>query len=143
MSASTELRRSIETCELHHAQYEEHYQYFRERVDDALAGFSPRIEWMIGPSRAGKTMILNALEREYPATRTDGVRRVPVLKVAINPSVSPKQFPESVFKALKVPLPKKTNSAGDMHDRMCEQLKLVHTKVMLLEEASLLISTQN
>ncbi|MBT9456723.1 MAG: TniB family NTP-binding protein [Burkholderiaceae bacterium] len=136
MNSAAELRRSIETCRLYHTIYEGHYQWLKERIDDALEGFSPRIEGLIGPSRAGKSMVLDALEQAYPPTRVDGVRRVPVLKVKLPPAISPKLFPAELLKALKVPIPNRVKSSGELLGRVTEQFKLAGTRVLLLDEAS-------
>lgn len=136
MNSATELRRAIETCRLYHSIYEEHFQWFKERIDDALNGFSPRIEGLIGPSRAGKSMILDALEQAYPSSRVNGVRSVPVLKVKLPPSISPKLFPAELLRALKVPIPAKVRTSGELLGRVCEQFRLADTRVLLLDEAS-------
>jgi hypothetical protein len=136
MTGAADLRRSIEGCRLHHAAYDEHYQWLKDRIDDALAGFNPRIEGLIGPSRAGKSMVLEALAQQYPATRTGGVRTVPVVKVKLPPAISPKLFPAHILKALGVPVPSKGQSSGALLDRACEQLRLAKTRVLLLDEAS-------
>lgn len=136
MNRAAELRRSIETCRLSHAAYAEHYRWLKDRIDDALDGFSPRIEGLIGPSRAGKSMLLEALEQDYPATRINGVRAVPVLRVKLPPAISPKLFPAELLKALQVPIPAKVKSSGELLGRVCEQFKLAGTRVLLLDEAS-------
>lgn len=136
MNSAAELRRSIETCRLYHSIYDGHYRWFKERIDDALEGFSPRIEGLIGPSRAGKSMILDALEQAYPPTRFDGVRRVPVLKLKLPPSITPKLFPAELLKALKVPIPNRVKTSGELLGRVTEQFKLAGTRVLLLDEAS-------
>lgn len=135
MNSAAELRRSIETCRLYHTIYGEHYQWFKARIDDALDGFSPRIEGLIGPSRAGKSMVLDALEQDYPPQRVNGVRRVPVLKVKLPPSITPKLFPAELLRALKVPIPGRVN-AGELLGRVREQFRLAGTQVLLLDEAS-------
>jgi len=136
MNSAAELRRSIETCRLYHAIYDEHFQWFKARIDDALDGFSPRVEGLIGPSRAGKSMVLDALEQEYPPTRVDGVRSVPVLKVKLPPSITPKLFPAELLKALKVPIPARVRTSGELLGRVREQFQLAGTRVLLLDEAS-------
>lgn len=137
MNSAAELRRSIETCRLSHAIYEEHFQWFKERIDDALyGGFSPRIESLIGPSRAGKSMVLDALEQAYPPSRVNGVRSVPVLKVKLPPSISAKLFPAEILRALKVPIPARVRTSGELLGRVCEQFRLAGTRVLLLDEAS-------
>lgn len=136
MRSAAELRRSIETCRLFHTIYEDHYQWFKARIDDALDGFSPRIEGLIGPSRAGKSMVLDALEQAYPPIRVNGVRRVPVLKVKLPPSITPKLFPAELLKALKVPIPTRVKTSGELLGRVREQFHLAGTRVLLLDEAS-------
>ena len=136
MNNASELRRSIETCRLYHTIYEEHYQWFKERIDDALEGFSPRIEGLLGPSRAGKSMVLDALEQAYPPSRVNGVRAVPVLKVKLPPAISPKLFPAELLKALKVPIPTRVQTSSELLGRVREQFHLAGTRVLLLDEAS-------
>jgi hypothetical protein len=139
MNAATELRRNIETCELPHPAFLEHHKALQRRIEDALAGYAPRLDWVVGPSRVGKSMLLNALARDYPATKVDGGRRVPVLTVPISPSISPMLLPMSVLTALGVPLPQRGITSGIMFNRMADQLKLARTQVLLFEEASHLV----
>lgn len=136
MTSAAELRRSIETCRLNHTLYDEHYRWLKDRIDDALDGFSERVEGLIGPSRAGKSMLMEALEQDYPAIRVDGVRRVPVLRVKLPPAITPKLFPAELLKALKVPIPNRVKTSGELLGRVTEQFKLAGTRVLLLDEAS-------
>lgn len=136
MSSSTELRRAIETCELRHLLYVEQYDRLRDRVDDALAGHLPRVEALIGPSRAGKSMILTALARSYPKVRTAGVMSAPVLRAAISSWVSPREFPVEVLEALGIRVPRTIRSVGERFKLLRLQLQLAGTKVLLLEESS-------
>lgn len=139
MNAARLLRRELEGCELKHSAYSNQHQKLTARIDDALEGFSPRIEWVVGPSRVGKTRLLESLDREYPETKINGRRQVPVLMVPLVPGVSPIMLPTSVLKALKVPLPTRGLTSGLMFNRMVDQLRLAGTKVLLIEEASHLI----
>lgn len=139
MSAARELRKRIEECELPHAAFAEHLTALRCRADDAMEGFAPRLECVVGPSRVGKTMLINSLLREYPETRANGVRRVPMLRVPVSPSISPMLLPMSVLKALGVPLPQRGITSGVMFNRMADQLVLAGTRVTLFEEASHLV----
>ncbi|WP_342133587.1 TniB family NTP-binding protein [Hydrogenophaga sp. OTU3427] len=139
MNAARELRRSIENCELRHRAFMQHHDFLSERIQDALAGFAPRTEWLTGPSRVGKTMLINALAREHPATKVAGVRQVPVLVVPIPPNISPVLLPVSVLTALGVPLPQRGITSGVMFNRMADQLKLAQTRVVIFEEASHLV----
>lgn len=139
MNAALELRRSIETCELPHAAFVEHLNFLKRRADDAIEGFAPRLEGVLGPSRVGKTMLINALERAYPPSKIDGVRHVPLLTVPVSPSISPLLLPMSVLTALGVPLPQRGITSGVMFSRMADQLRLAGTRVLLFEEASHLV----
>lgn len=139
MSQASELRKAIETCELQHAAFQKHANVLLGRIDDALAGYSPRIEWVVGPSRVGKTMLINRLARQYPATRIEGKKNVPVLVVNTPAGISPTMLPASVFTALGVPLPQRSANAGTMSSRACDQLRMAGTKVLIFEEASHLV----
>ncbi|MFL9910344.1 ATP-binding protein [Paraburkholderia sp. RL17-337-BIB-A] len=108
-------------------------------IEDARDGFASRIEWIVGPSRVGKTMLINALAREHRGQNVDGKRRVPVLVVSVLPNISPVLLPSSVLSALGVPLQQKGLTSGMMFKRMLDQLKLAATRVFLFEEASHLV----
>lgn len=138
-TTALELRRSIENCELPHEFFNEHHTVLKRRIDDTLDGLAPRVEWVIGPSRVGKSMLLNALASDYPAQRVGNVREVPVLTVPVLSSISSKLLPISVLTALGVPLPQRGLTSGVMFNRMLEQLRLAKTKVLLWEEASHLV----
>jgi hypothetical protein len=139
MTPAKELRRRIEDCELQHASFDELYVYLKRRIDDALEGFTSRIEWVVGPSRVGKTMLSKALARNYPERKQDGRRCVPVLHVFIPSNISPVLLPTKVLSALGMPLPAKGLTTGAMDDRMYDQLRLAGTMVILFEEASHLV----
>ncbi|ARN18438.1 TniB family NTP-binding protein [Piscinibacter gummiphilus] len=135
MSSANELRRRIESCKLNHQKFLLHYEWLGERIEDALAGFAPRVEWVVGPSRAGKSMLMEALSVDHPEFRVDGVRRVPVLYMPLSRAISPKSFPTLVLEALKVPV-RRREGAADLELHAAEQLQRLGTKVLLLDEAS-------
>jgi len=136
MSQVKALRRAIEERELPHAFFEEHLDALRMRIDDALEGHPPTIDTVLGPSRVGKTMLIQALARRYPEQSVEGVRQVPVLVVPVPTPASPKQLPRSVLKALGAPIPTSIASTALMFERMARQLRLAGTRVILFEEAS-------
>jgi hypothetical protein len=79
VTPTQQLRKDVEECELPHRMFVEHLTALKRRIDDALAGFAPKIARVPGPSRAGKSSLIARLSRDYPANRIDGRRHVPVL----------------------------------------------------------------
>lgn len=86
-----------------------------------------RIERVMGPSRVGKSMLINALRRAFPETKVDGRRRVPVVVVPVPTPVSPVLLPSSVLTALGLPVQRSITS-GAMGNRMLDQLKLAGSR---------------
>jgi hypothetical protein len=139
MSAGKELRRQIQEHELPHEAFKEQLLYFSRQIADAREGLGPRMEWLVGPSRVGKSMLIESLARASPETRTGGRREVPVLWVNVLPATSPKLLPTSVLQALGINLPPRSNSSGVIFNRMVDQLRLAGTRVVMFEEASHLV----
>jgi hypothetical protein len=133
-AVSTSLRRTIETCEIAHVEFACHFEALKRRIDDALQGHAAASEWVVGPSRVGKSMLINHLARAYPQTKVDGVRHIPVVVVPVPSPVSPKEMPKSVLAALGTPTLR--GNSGDLFDKMGKLLKLAGTRVVLFEEAS-------
>lgn len=138
MTAAKQLRVAIESCELPHPLFLEQFNPLRQRIEDALDGAASRIERVMGPSRVGKTMLINALKRTFPETKIDGRRHVPVLVVPVPTPVSPLLLPSSVLEALGLPVRGSTTSRT-LGRRMLEQLGLAGTRAVLFEEASHLV----
>ena len=136
MSQAQALRKAIEEHELPHAFFEEHMEALLLRIEDAREGHPPSIDIVLGPSRVGKSMLLQSLARLHPAQAKDGVRRVPVLVVPVPTPATPKQLPRSVLMALGAPIPTSMASNALMFERMARQLRLADTRVILFEEAS-------
>jgi hypothetical protein len=133
VTPAQQLRKDIEDCELPHRMFEEHLTALRRRVDDALAGFAPKIVRVPGPSRAGKSSLIASLSRLYPSDRIDGRRYVPVLVVNVPASATAKLLPKSVLGALNIKvLPSMT--AGALFDLMVESLRLARTRVVIFDE---------
>jgi hypothetical protein len=135
MSSANELRRAIEQCKLPHQRFSEHYEWLSDRIADAFDGFTPRVECVLGPSRVGKSILMEALSVDHPEVRVDGVRRVPVLYMPLSGAISPKSFPTLVLEALRVPVRRRAVTA-DLELHAAEQLQRLGTKVLLLDEAS-------
>lgn len=83
----------------------EHLTALKRRIDDALAGFAPKTVPIPGPSRVGKSSLIAKLTRDYPETRIDGRRHVPLLVVEVPPSATAKLLPKSVLRALGIQVP--------------------------------------
>jgi len=139
MNAALELRLKIESREVLHPEFVTHFTKLKQRVDDTLNGLAPRIEWMTGPTRVGKSMLRRALAREYPETRVAGRRQVPVLAVTLLPGVTSKLLPSMLLSELGVPLPQRGLSSGAMVNRLVDQLRLSQTRVIFIDEASHLV----
>ncbi|AQV92294.1 transposition helper protein [Cupriavidus necator] len=138
MTPAKQLRVAIESCELPHPLFLEHFNPLRQRFEDAMDGATSRIERVMGPSRVGKSMLINALRRTFPETKVNGRRHVPVLVVPVPTPVSPLLLPSSVLTALGLPVQRSITS-GAMANRMFDQLKLAGTRGVLFEEASHLV----
>lgn len=138
MTPAKQLRIAIETCELPHPLFIGQLKPLKQRAEDAIDGAASRIEHILGPSRVGKSMLINALQRAFPETKLNGRRHVPLLIVPVPTPVSPLLLPSSVLTALGLPAQHSTKS-GVLGTRMKDQLKLASTRVIIFEEASHLV----
>lgn len=138
MTSAKQLRISIETCEIPHPLFLAQYQPLRQRIEDALDGAASRIERLVGPSRAGKSMLIEKLGRDFPATKVNGRRQVPVLVVKLKTPVTPKLLPSYVLEALGLPAPENAK-LGTLNAHMQRQLNLAGTRVVLFEEVNHLV----
>lgn len=138
MTPAQKLRRDIETCELPHPMFMEQLMSLKGRIDDAIDGFAPTIVRVPGPSGVGKSSLIARLLRDYPETRNDGRRHVPVLVVNVPQAASAKVLPEIVLEALGI----QVNSSMTVRDRaklMKSQLQLAGTRVVIFDEVSHLV----
>ncbi|VBQ94342.1 ATPase AAA [Burkholderia pseudomallei] len=138
MTPAQQLRLKIERCELPHPMFMEHLTTLKRRIDDALAGFAPKVVRVPGPSGVGKSSLIAKLSRDYPNTRIDGRRHVPVLVVEVPQSATAKLLPKSVLRALGIQVPG-SNTAGAMFELMATQLHLAGTRVVIFDEISHLV----
>ena len=138
MTPAQQLCRDIETCELPHPMFLEHLNTLKRRIDDALAGFAPKIVRVPGPSGVGKSSLIATLSRAYPETRIDGRRHVSVLVVEVPQAATAKLLPKSVLLALGIQVPG-SMTAGAMFDLMVTQLRLAGTRVVIFDEISHLV----
>ncbi|WP_250519862.1 TniB family NTP-binding protein [Caballeronia sp. NCTM1] len=139
MTPAQQLRRDIETCELPHPMFETLRMAIKQRIDDTLEGFAPKIVRVPGPSGAGKSSLITNLMRDYPVTRINGRLHAPVLSVKLKQGVSPKELPKRVLDALGIRMLPRSMTAGALFDLMLEQLKLAGTRVVIFDETSELV----
>jgi hypothetical protein len=138
VTPAQQLRKNIETCELPHPMFMEHLAALKRRIDDALGGFAPKIVRVPGPSGVGKSSLIANLSRDYPETRIDGRRHVPVLVVEVPQAATAKLLPKAVLRALGIQVPG-SMTAGAMFDLMVTQLRLAGTRVVIFDEISHLV----
>lgn len=138
MTSAQQLRRDIETCELAHPMFVEHTGVLKQCIDDALAGFAPKVNRVPGPSGVGKSSLIATLARAYPQTRVNGRLVAPVLVVEVPQFASAKQLPISVLQALGLQMTG-TMTVGSMFELMKKQLALAGTRVVIFDEISHLV----
>ncbi len=135
MSATTHdisaLRRKLEACELPHAAFTRHLAVLESSIDDALDGYAPRIEKLVGPTQVGKSMLVHALKRRYPETGANGIRRFPVLVVLKTSGTSSVDLLVNVLEALQVPIPPGNPSDSQVN----KHLKIAQTRVLILDKS--------
>lgn len=140
MNNAQELRQDIEHCVIQHPEFRKHADSLQQRIDDAIAGYSPRIEWLIGPPQVGKHVLCNMLSRQYPSQRINGKLQIPVLAANLPSSITPEILPTMLLSKLGQPLPQKTSENDVMFKRLCDWLHLAGTKVVIFENASYLVN---
>ena len=138
MTPAQRLRRDIENCELPHAKFVERLTALKRRIDDALAGFEPKVFRVPGPSGVGKSSLIAHLSRDYPETRIDGRRHIPVLVVEVPQSATAKVLPRSVLRALGIQVPSSMTTDA-LFQMMTKQLRLAGTRVVIFDEISHLV----
>ena len=134
MSGARELLKKLEDLELPHRAFNEQLASLRQRVELARAGLGSRIEWILGPSRVGKSKLIEVLARENEESRVGGNRRVPLVVAEVPEGVSPQHLPGCVITGLGLPTPRGT--VGASRTFMYRQLEKADTRVILFEEAS-------
>jgi hypothetical protein len=134
MSAARQLLTRLEDLEIPHLAFTEQLASLRQRVELARAGYSSRIEWILGPSRVGKSKLIEVLARENPESRVGGKRRVPIVVASVPESVSPQHLPGCVIAGLGLPLSRGT--VGTARNFMYAQLDNAGTQGIFFEEAS-------
>ena len=138
-SVGSMIRKNVETLIFDHLTFVEAATQIRKRVQDTLDGFNPCFEMLLGPSRCGKTEVLEAIAREFPPSATEGVRCFPVLIVYVPSGGGTRALDEAVIQALGVPVPKNLTGENGLKQFMFTQLKRANVRVILFDEASHLV----
>lgn len=139
MTKTASLKQVIEQGHFEHPSFKAVFDLLCSRIDLARVGGEPKVSWVVGPSRVGKSHLIAALTRKYPDLEINGQRRVPVVPVGIPSSISPQLLPMVVLDELKAPYSITNGSAGKLTKKMCEQLELAESKVIIFDEASHLV----
>lgn len=133
------LRQEVSDLRVLHTRFNEILTLLKQRIDAVLAGAEPKISWVVGASRVGKSALLEALLLYYMKKVLKRRTRIPVLRVDTPSLTTPHLLPTSVLDALKVPYPSSNTSTGKYTKLAIQQLKLAETKVLIFEEASQMV----
>lgn len=136
MTTGIQIRRRLESLVIDHPTYAMARDRLVTLINDTCLGLEPGIEFLLGPSRSGKTEILRSVERLYPPRRENGRLVQPVLFVSINPGTAPTDLPKGVIEALGLPVPRGRIHASDLFAQMLAQLKVAQVRAILFDEAS-------
>ncbi|WP_287366963.1 TniB family NTP-binding protein [Thauera sp.] len=139
MSIVTALRKEIDSILIQHPAFLLGLNTLERLANDRFGGLEPSMLSLVGPSRIGKTMILQALAEKHPARQQNHRWIRPVLFVSVTPGTAPKDLPLSVIRALGAPIPRERSRVGSLYYMMLEQLRLAQTSVILFDEASHLV----
>lgn len=139
MSVQLELRRALDVTIVPHPAFVTQSERLTQLLQDHKNGLAPGVEVIIGPSRIGKSEILQRLASQYPERRENGRLIKPVLFVSIPPGTAPKDLPISVIQALGVPVPRERSRAAVLAEMMLQKLKLAQTMAILFDETSHLV----
>lgn len=133
------IRKNVETLVFDHLTFVDVLSQVRKQVQDTLDGFNPCFAMLLGPSRCGKTEVLEAIAREFPPTTTEGFRSYPVLLVYVPSGGGTRALDDAVIRALGVPVPKNVSGEHGLKEFMLTQLKRASVRVILFDEASHLV----
>ncbi len=134
MTEATKLRFAIETLCVDHREFAGHYKQLARYVQDAIEGFEPVMIRLIGPSRIGKTRLVEAIADAHGPTWVDGKMRRPVVFVDTPWNVSPKRLPAGLIRGLGFKTVPTTSAEVD--SRLKRQLELAGTKFAFFDEAN-------
>ncbi len=139
MNTGKLIRKEVEALIIEHTAFTSALTIIRGEISDTFEGFNPCFLLIIGTSRCGKTELLRSIANEYPESRENNRRCIPVLLVEIDSATAPRDLPKSVLEALGIPIPRETLTAGALKKMMFTQLSLARVRVILFDEASHLV----
>jgi hypothetical protein len=122
--ASTEL--------IVHQQFDQALERANQVIRRALGGESLMLP-ILGPTRVGKSQLVEELVAAYPSVMVEGVRRQPLVRVKVLGRPTRRSLSESVMMALKARRYGRA-SADELMSRVCDLLRIVGTRVLLFEE---------
>lgn len=88
---------------------------------------------IFGPTRVGKSQLVDELVAAYPSQLVEGVRRQPLVRVKVLGRPTRRSLSEAVLMALKARRYGRA-SADELMARVCDLLRVVGTRVLLFEE---------
>lgn len=141
MSTQRDLRRALDVTIVPHPAFRAREDLLGRLLQEHQEGIEPGIDMLLGPSRIGKSEILQRLAAKYPERREGGRLTKPVLLVSVPAGTAPKDLPISVIQALGVPVPRERSRAGVLFSMMLDKLKRAGTMAILFDEASHLVDT--
>ncbi|MDT4840805.1 Bacterial TniB protein [compost metagenome] len=124
---------SISSQELiEHAHFRAALDRAESTIQRAFAGESLILP-IFGPTRVGKSELINTLTPAYPAEVVDGVRLQTVVRVMTPVKPSRRSLPEAVLLALGSQRYGRSN-AEELTARVCGLLRVMGTRVLIFEE---------
>lgn len=133
------LLEEVSDLRILHTRFNQILTLIKQRIDAVIAGADAKISWVIGPSRVGKSALIEALMLFYPELVVKGRTTIRALRVETPALTTPHLLPISLFVALKVPHDPRINSTGRYTQLAIHQLELAATRALVFEEASQMV----
>jgi hypothetical protein len=115
-----------------HGRLLQAYERAQGVVEAAMMG-ETQILPILGPTRTGKTELVEALLADYPTQERDGRICKPVIRVSTPMDPSLRSMSLSLIRGLEGRVLSKVSTA-DLHDQALRQLKVAGVKVILFDE---------
>lgn len=133
------IRENVQATIFDHLIFTDVLKQIDRCVQDTLRGFNPCFEMLIGPSRCGKSEVLEAIARKYPPQSENGRRSIPVLLVDVPSGGGAKALDKAVIRATGVPVPESMKNEDSLKQFMLKQLRLANVRVIIFDEANHLV----